>query len=295
MATAAIMAAYQMRRQSTKQIADAKDTLPGGHKMAALMAVCAGAIMMCAQRMKQRCFDSNRFDCSQPLAELLAMGEIQDSLSYFRSLLLQQPFISYLLHVRFVLTACLHVASTVTLMLMFCLHPSRFDPSVMVRVPHVESAPCEGRSRSHDRWLTARARPRALCASEPTSPELTQCDRNPRRRLMMQHIIPCVGVLTVIYLTERERLRFFAAMHDPAHDPETAETAVTARRPKHVVPNSPDEIYAVTLDNLDGLAPSLCDEACLGKAHNAAFRTHFLPQPAPQLKGMLPRRVVFSR
>ena len=112
---------------------------------------------------------------------------------------------------------------------------------------------------------------------------------------MMQHIIPCVGVLTVIYLTERERLRFFAAMHDPAHDPETAETAVTARRPKHVVPNSPDEIYAVTLDNLDGLAPSLCDEACLGKAHNAAFRTHFLPQPAPQLKGMLPRRVVFSR
>ena len=288
------MAAYQMRRQSTKQIADAKDTLPGGHKMAALMAVCAGAIIMCAQRMKQRCFDSNRFDCSQPLAELLAMGEIQDSLSYFRSLLLLQPFISYLLHVRFVLTACLHVASTVTLMLMFYLHPSRFDPSVMVRVPHVESAPCEGRSRSHDRWFTARARPRALCASEPTSPELTQCDRNPRRRLMMQQIIPCVGVVAVVYLMERERLRLFAAMHASVHDSVTAVTAETAPRPH--VPTSPADICAVNLDNLDNFTPTR-PEAHPSKARNTALRTHTLPRAAPQSQrvGILPRRVRFGR
>ena len=145
------MTAYQLRQQCMEQTVSAM--LPRGHLMGAMMAISGGCIMMNAQRMKQRCLDTATFDCQQTVAELLSSMEVQDSLSYFRSLLLLLPFVSCALHVRFVMTACLHVASTVALMLTFYLHPSRFDASVAVRIPKVESAPCAGPSRPHDRCM----------------------------------------------------------------------------------------------------------------------------------------------
>jgi len=167
------------------------------------LTLCVIALLLNVERSTQRCFDDKgyRYTCSLPVTQLLQQPSFQDALGWFRTILLLFPFVGCLLHVPFPAIATLHTLSTGYLMSQIYLHPSRFEVPVVLEKPLLPPSGVNATTSSLT-WGSSYEE-KLTTYYDPHTPSAI--------RLILQHGLPSVLTLIIVYLFSRQRLQLFVA------------------------------------------------------------------------------------